>query len=95
MFARRFRLDSEGNLHADGLFCRPIYCEPTMTTEAHAWAQRRLPEARKAKSVAILAFEAAWSAGQRDEAHVLARSVHVHMLAQRLRKPSAKSRLSR
>ena len=87
MVARRFRLDAYGNLHADRLFCRPFYCDPSLRVEARGWKSKKIVENREAKAGAMLAFESALARGDEGEAFKLARQVHVLMLAQRLIKP--------
>lgn len=94
MFARRFRLDSSGNLHADGLFCRPL-AFAALRRDAGAWVARNKVENRTAKANAMLGFETAVRRGDWTTAMALAREVHVLMLAQRFIKPPKRSQLVR
>jgi hypothetical protein len=85
--ARRFRLDQAGNLHADGLFCRPMAFDVALRGDARAWVARKKVENRTAKATAMLGFETAVHHGDWTAAMTLAREVHVLMLAQRFMKP--------
>lgn len=87
MYAKRFRLDKDGNLHADRLFCRHQAEDPGLLAEATAWAARHYNEARLAKSQAILGFEKALDEGNEEDMATHARAVHVLMLSQRIRNP--------
>lgn len=87
MFARRFRLDRNGNLHADRLFCRDVRGDTGLLPEARAWALRPIKEARQAKSSAVVGFEKALHAGDENGMESQARQVHVLMLSQRIRWP--------
>lgn len=95
MFARRFRLDSSGNLHADGLFCRPLAFDAALQGDARTWVERNKVENRTAKANAMLGFETAVRRGDWTTAMALAREVHVLMLAQRFIKPQKRSQLVR
>lgn len=87
MVARRFRLDHAGNLHASGMFCRPLDNDPSLCSDALEWKARKVVENRTAKATAMLGFESAVRRGDWDAAVDLARDVHVLMLAQRFIKP--------
>jgi hypothetical protein len=87
MYARRFRLDGEGNLHADGLFCRLLATDPAIQAEARTWLDRKNLDGRAAKARAKLDFETAWTQRDYERALDIARKVHVLMMAQRLRNP--------
>ncbi|WP_152597771.1 hypothetical protein [Novilysobacter arseniciresistens] len=83
MYAKRFRLDPQGNLHVDLLFCRVLATDPDLVQEASSLTTRHRLDNRAAKSQYIMDFEAAWEADDEVQALTLARMVHVVMLAQR------------
>ena len=94
MHARRFRLDHEGNLHADKLFCRPVCMDPGLGQKAADWRNRRRLEVRAAKATALLAFETAVEQGAMGHALEEASTLHSIMLAQRSANRLSKARVS-
>lgn len=94
MYAKRFRLDHFGNLHADRLFCRLAATNVELEGQANQWLSLHRLEARAAKARAILAFEEAVDAGDMELAMDQAATIHVVMLAQRRTSLARKRRVA-